>query len=223
MAASRSSRRRSPAARSWSARPVSTTSLLVRPEVQVAARRADRLGDLADERDDVVVGGPLDLGDPPDVDPARASIAARASVGDEAAGRLDAGDRQLDPQHGLEAGLRRSRSRPSRAGCSAGSCRGPARAARRAERTRPAAAPRCRAGAARPSKVIAVGEQLGLGARGARSAPRPTTVEDPTAARAGASVGASRRARRKTSRPAALVAVQARVRRSGRRDRGRSG
>ena len=38
-------------------------------EVEVAALGADRLGDLADEGDDVVVGGPLDLGDPGDVDP----------------------------------------------------------------------------------------------------------------------------------------------------------
>ena len=37
-------------------------------EMEVAALGADRLGDLADERDDVVVGRPLDLGDPVDVD-----------------------------------------------------------------------------------------------------------------------------------------------------------
>ncbi len=37
-------------------------------EVEIAALRPDRLGDLADERDDVVVGRPLDLGDPVDVD-----------------------------------------------------------------------------------------------------------------------------------------------------------
>ena len=38
-------------------------------EVEVAALGPDRLGDLADERDDVVVGRLLDLGDPVDVDP----------------------------------------------------------------------------------------------------------------------------------------------------------
>ena len=38
-------------------------------EMEIAAFRADRLGDLADEGDDVVVGRPLDLGDPLDVDP----------------------------------------------------------------------------------------------------------------------------------------------------------
>ena len=37
-------------------------------EVQVPALGPDRLGDLADEGDDVVVGRPLDLGDPVDVD-----------------------------------------------------------------------------------------------------------------------------------------------------------
>ena len=46
-------------------------------EVEVATLRPDRLGDLADERDDVVVGGPLDLGDPLDVDAWRATRARR--------------------------------------------------------------------------------------------------------------------------------------------------
>ena len=52
------------------------------PEVEVAALGPDRLGDLADERDDVVVGRPLDLGDPRRRRRARAiSSAASASGG----------------------------------------------------------------------------------------------------------------------------------------------
>ena len=60
---------------------VSTTSLLVSPRWRIATLRPDRLGDLADEGDDVVVGRPLDLGDPLDVDPRALSSAARASAG----------------------------------------------------------------------------------------------------------------------------------------------
>ena len=72
-------------------------------EVQVATLRPDRLGDLADERDDVVVGRPLDLGDPLDVD-ARARLERGERLGrDLAAGGLGAGDGELDPEHRLEA------------------------------------------------------------------------------------------------------------------------
>ena len=74
------------------------------PEMEEATLGADRLGDLADEGDDVVVGRPLDLGDPVDVD-ARARLERDERVGrDLAAGHLGPGDRQLDPEHRLEAG-----------------------------------------------------------------------------------------------------------------------
>ena len=75
-------------------------------EVEVAALRPDRLGDLGHERDDVVVGRPLDLGDPLDVDRARASRSPRApSAGTRPRRGLGAGDRELDPEHRLEARL----------------------------------------------------------------------------------------------------------------------
>ena len=73
-------------------------------EVEVAAVGADRLGDLADEGDDVVVGRPFDLEDAVDVD-LGARLDGRERVGrDLAAGGLGAGDRELDPEHGLEPG-----------------------------------------------------------------------------------------------------------------------
>ena len=74
------------------------------PEVEIATLRPDRLGDLADEGDDVVVGRPFDLGDPLDVD-ARARLERGERLGrDLAAGGLGAGDRELDPEHRLEPG-----------------------------------------------------------------------------------------------------------------------
>ena len=73
-------------------------------EVEVAALGADRLGDLADEGDDVMVGRPLDLEDPVDVD-AGARLEDRERLGrDLATGGLGAGDRELDPEHRLEPG-----------------------------------------------------------------------------------------------------------------------
>ena len=84
-----------PAARNWSARAVSTTSLLVSAEMQIAALGADRLGDLADEGDDVVIRRLLDLGDPLHVD-AGARLERRQRIAwDLTAGRLGADDRQL--------------------------------------------------------------------------------------------------------------------------------
>ena len=73
--------------------------------MEVAALGPDGLGDLADERDHVVVGRLLDLGDPLDVDRG-ARLDRRERVGgDEAARGLGAGDRELDAEHLLEAGL----------------------------------------------------------------------------------------------------------------------
>ena len=72
------------------------------PEVEIAALRPDRLGDLADEGDDVVIGRPFDLGDPLDVD-ARARLERDERLGrDLAACGLGTGDLELDPEHRLE-------------------------------------------------------------------------------------------------------------------------
>ena len=80
--------------------PVSTTSLLRQPEVEEAALRPDRLGDLADEGDDVVVGRPLDLGDALDVDARALPRSPRARpAGTRPRARLRAGDGDLDAQH----------------------------------------------------------------------------------------------------------------------------
>ena len=65
---SASARSRSPAARSWSASAGVDDVAARQAEMEVPALRADRLGDLADERDDVVVGRPFDLGDALDID-----------------------------------------------------------------------------------------------------------------------------------------------------------
>ena len=74
-------------------------------EVEVAALGADRLGDLADEGDDVVVGRPLDLGDPGHVDPGALGDDGEGVGRDHAAGDLGPRHRQLDPEHRREAGL----------------------------------------------------------------------------------------------------------------------
>ena len=72
------------------------------PEVEIAALRPDRLGDLADEGDDVVIGRPFDLGDPIDVH-ARARLERDERLGrDLAACGLGTGDLELDPEHRLE-------------------------------------------------------------------------------------------------------------------------
>ncbi len=73
-------------------------------EVEIAALRPDRLGDLADERDDVVVGRPLDLGDPLDVDRRTRLERLEGGSRDETPGGLRSSDRELDPQHLLEPG-----------------------------------------------------------------------------------------------------------------------
>ena len=73
-------------------------------EVEEAALGPDRLGDLRHERDHVVVGLALDLGDPLEVDP-RACFDRDEGVGrDLAASDLRTDDRQLDLEHPLEAG-----------------------------------------------------------------------------------------------------------------------
>ena len=73
-------------------------------EVEIATFRTHLLGDLRHECDDVVVRRALDLGDPVDVD-AGASLDGLEGRGrDQATRGLRPGDRELDPEHLLEAG-----------------------------------------------------------------------------------------------------------------------
>ena len=75
------------------------------PEVQVAALRPDGLGDLADEGDDVVVGGPFELGDAVDVDARPALDGGQAPRAGPVRVAPAPGHRQLHAQHVLEARL----------------------------------------------------------------------------------------------------------------------
>ncbi len=145
-ARSTSSRSRSPAARQLESQSSVDDVAAREAEVEVAAVRADRLGDLTDERDDVMVGRQLDLGDPIDVDrrPRRDRLVRRRR--DETASDLGSGDGELDPQHLLPARLVRpdgahlgQRVAPDHAGAPTGPPR---------HRGRTAARPRCRADAA---------------------------------------------------------------------------
>ena len=108
------------------------------PEVEVAPVRPDRLGDLADERDDVVVGRRLDLGDPRRRRPWRAPRSRRARR--RGRGRASTGPGRPRSRRGASArsGPGRSRRRPSRAACSGGSRAAPAGAAVAARTARPA-------------------------------------------------------------------------------------
>ena len=94
------------------------------PEVEVPALRPDRLGDLRDERDDVVVGRPLDLVDPVDVDPRPVPRSRRGRRRHATATRPGPARRRARPGASARSGPRPSRSRPSRAACSAGSSGG---------------------------------------------------------------------------------------------------
>ncbi len=76
-------------------------------EMEIAALRPDRLRDLADERDDVVVGRLLDLGDPVRIDGCPRLDRGERVGGDGATGRLGAADRELDAEHRLEPGALR--------------------------------------------------------------------------------------------------------------------
>ena len=79
------------------------------PEVQVAALRPDRLGDLRHERDDVVVGRPLDLGDAVDIDPGALLDRSQRGGRHETPRGLGAGNGDLDAEHLLEPGAIRPR------------------------------------------------------------------------------------------------------------------
>jgi len=75
------------------------------PQVEPAALLAHRLGDLAHEGDDVVVGGPLDLGDPFDVHPPPGLDGLDRGRGHRTLRRERMEHRDLDPEHRLEARL----------------------------------------------------------------------------------------------------------------------
>ena len=124
-ARSQSARSRSPAARSWSASPRVDDVAARQPEVQVATLRADRFGDLADEGDDVVIGGLLDLGDPLDVDGRRASPSPRVRRPGSGPGPPELGPPPARRAASPRTWPPRSRSRPSRPACSGGSSRCP--------------------------------------------------------------------------------------------------
>ena len=96
-------------------------------EVQVAAVGPDALGDLADERDDVVIGRLLDLGDPADIDASPRLDRGQGAGRDQAAGRPGHGPPRARPGASPRSAPGRTRSRPSRRACSAGSCRRPGR------------------------------------------------------------------------------------------------
>ena len=74
-------------------------------EVEVSPLRPDRLRDLADERDDVVVGRALDLGDALDVDRGAGLHRRQGLRRDQATGGLGARHRELDAEDVLEASL----------------------------------------------------------------------------------------------------------------------
>ena len=121
----RASRSRSPAARNWSASAGVDDVAAGQPEVEPAALGADALGDLADERDDVVVGGRLELRDARDVD-VRAGLDGRKGVRrDKAAAGLRRGTASSTWSMCSKRACRTT-ARPSRAACSAGSRARPA-------------------------------------------------------------------------------------------------
>ena len=102
---SASSRSRSPAAWSWRASPVSTTSLLVRPRCRnrpsgptvSATWLTKAMTSWSVVRSISAIRSTSTR--------ARDSRASSASAGDQAARRLDAGDGQLHPEHRAEPGL----------------------------------------------------------------------------------------------------------------------
>ena len=90
-------------------------------EMEVAALGADRLGDLAHERDDVVLGRLLDLGDPVRIHPCPGLDRGERVGRDEAAGGLGPGDGDLHTEHRPEAGVVVPQGSPSRGACTGGS------------------------------------------------------------------------------------------------------
>ena len=139
---------------------------LGQPEVEIAALRPDGLGDLADERDHVVVGRLLDLGDP--LRSRRRACLDRGErlLRDQSARRPGRGRRRSRPGASARSGRAPSRSRPSRRACSGGS---------RAAPTcwiRPMSRRRCR-----PSQeIVSAAASARAPLAASRSGPRPTTV-----------------------------------------------
>ena len=137
--------------------------------MEVAPLGADRLGDLGDEGDHVVVGRLLDLGDPLRID-RRLCLDRGERLGrDLAASALGAGDGELDAEHLLEARL----VRPERAHL------GQRVAADHRPRPRPWPDRRRAAMSWRrciPGHEIASAARSATARAAARSGPRPTTV-----------------------------------------------
>ena len=149
--------------------------------MEEAALGPDGFGDLADERDHVVVGRPLDLGDPIDIDAgARLERGQRAGDGMSAAGCLRLARPPARRGAWPRSGPGRTRSRPSPGACSGGSRAAPSH---RAEPTgNDARAGRCRGGAAGPGASIwSAAAASRPCAAASRSAPRPTTRQHPPA------------------------------------------
>ncbi len=73
-------------------------------EVEVAPLRSDRLGDMADEGDDIVIGGLLDLGDPLGIDGCPLLHGRERLRRNGGTSRLGTSDGELDPEHLLESG-----------------------------------------------------------------------------------------------------------------------
>ncbi len=213
-------------------------------EVQVPALGPDRLGDLGDERDHVVVGRPLDLGDPLDVDPSPAPRSPRARR--PARGRAPTWARQTasstssirskrawsrpDGAHLRQRVARDHRAGPrARAATSAAMswrrCMPSQRIASAARSAASRAAPRSRAppddrqhpAAVRPEAALRAGRRCRRGRR-ARPAPPPRRGRRSGRPAAGRRDSPWRRARCRRPRPGAPAG-----RRDGRRERAARG
>ena len=116
--ASRSCRIRSQASRICSACAVSTTSDEVRPKCSQRADGPDVLGHRRRERDDVVLGGLLDLLDARDVEGAALADVARGLGAARCRRRPSPRRRRSRPAARSRSGAGRSRCAPSPGGCS---------------------------------------------------------------------------------------------------------
>ena len=175
--------------------------------MEVAAVRPDGLRDLADERDDVVVGGRArSRRCAPDRRVARSSIAASASGGTSPRAAWARADGDLDAEHLLEprplgpdgAHLRRACSGGSRERLRRGTLRGGAA---------PMSRRRCM-----PCHEIASAARSAARARRGEVAPAPDDREDPPAVGRPGAVGSDASRRGTPARRAASAAVEARDR-----------
>ena len=167
--ASASVRRRAPGGAELEREPRVDDVAAGEAEVEVAPLGADGFGDLAHERDHVVVGCQLDLGDAVDVDAGAGGDDLERVGRHQATAHLGAADGELHLEHPLEArqvrpdGTHR-RERVARDHRAVPVSRAPAR--RR----------RCRGGAGAPSKVTASAARSARSRAVARSGPSPTTA-----------------------------------------------